>query len=316
MNKIIYKFIIVILVLGFSSCIKEGQSTSVSDTNHIKYFGFTLIDTFWDDPSDTVVKTDYSDEVHEFSNMADILVVNPSDNIVERMNAKANLQMKSILHLNEIFFELVGTGGQSEVIYKLRNDYQSRWNEFVSVNQLQSNQELIQAFYIGEEPTWNSISFSDLKSATDYVKSTFPDIPILIIEASSAINELQIPTSVDWIGFDHYFINNPNTDPTYRNELNLLKSKFTNNQQKLVLIMDTHFIDFAHGDFGGIALNEMKDVANNYYQLAKEETLTIAILGYFWPSGFDVPASIGARNMPQIVKDEYSRIGKEITGKD
>ncbi|MGD1961536.1 MAG: hypothetical protein ACFB2Y_21955, partial [Fulvivirga sp.] len=163
---------------------------------------------------------------------------------------------------------------------------------------------------------WNDISADELKSATDYVKSTFPEVPIMVIEAYPALDELIIPNSVDWIGFDHYFIKDPQNDIGFQKELGTLKSKFTNQDQKLVFVMDTHYIDFAHGDFGGIELNEMKKVATSYYDLAKNEPRAIALIGYFWPSGFDVPQSIGARNMPQEVKNEYMRIGEEITGKN
>ncbi|NEN25428.1 hypothetical protein G3O08_18210 [Cryomorpha ignava] len=138
----------------------------------------------------------------------------------------------------------------------------------------------------------------------------------MIIEAYPAVDQLQIPNSVDWIGFDHYFIKNPKTDTHYLNELNTLKSKFSNNDQKLVIVMDTHFMSSFHNDIGGIELNEMHEVANNYYELAKSEPKTIAIIGYFWPSGFDLPNSIGARNMPQSIKENYIRIGKEITNKN
>lgn len=275
-----------------------------------------MIDTYWDDPTDNQTKTNYIDEVFGFSNIADILVVNPSDNIVARMTEMNDFQVKSILHLSEIFFEIVGTSSPSGVEYDLRSDFQSRWDEFINVNNLQVNQDLIQSFYIGEEPTWNGISFSELKSATDYVKSAIPTIPIMIIEAYPIIDQLQIPNSVDWIGFDHYFIKDPNSNLDYLSELNNLKSKFTNAEQKLVIIMDTHYISSLHGDFGGIALNEMDVVANSYFELAKSEPKTIAILGYFWPSGFDSPESIGARNMPENIKENYIRIGKEITNKN
>ncbi|HBK72004.1 MAG TPA: hypothetical protein DDZ39_10185 [Flavobacteriaceae bacterium] len=311
MSKI-NKYILLLFII--ISCKKDDVSEALPSSDHIKFFGFTLIDAFWDDPSDNEIKTNYSDEVYQFSNTADILVVNPSDNIIGRMYAIADLQMKSVLHLNELFFEQVNTGGQSGAIYDLRSDYQNRWNEFVAVNQLQSNQELIQTFYIGEESTWNAITFSELKLATDFVKSTFPNIPIMLIEAYPVIDQLKIPNSVDWIGFDHYFIKDPKNDVAFLNELSLLKSKM-NDSQNIILVMDTHYIKSAHGDFGGIDLEEMKDVATSYFELAKEESKVIGVLGYFWPSGFDSSESIGARHMPQSVKEEYKRIGKIITGK-
>ncbi len=306
-------YLYALLAFAFFSCNKSPLHETTG--SHIKFFGFVLVDTFWDDPSDNEPKTNYIDEVYSFSNIADLLVLNPSDNIVGRIDAIANLQMKSILHVSTIFFEQVGTAGQSGASYNLRNDYQERWDELVTTNQLLSNQTKIQAFYVGEEPTWNDISFSELKAATDYIKAAFPTIPILIIEASTAVNSLQIPNSVDWIGFDHYFIKDPNSNAAFQNELNLLKSKI-NNSQHIVFVMDTHYITSIHGNLAGITLDEMKEVATNYYTLAVKEPKTIAILGYFWPSGFDNPQSVGARNMPQAVKDEYRSIGKQITQKE
>jgi len=315
MNGITLKTIIIIFgMLAICGCNSKNELPDITDSDHIKYFGFTIVDTYWDDPTDTETKTNYSDEVASFSNMADILVLDPSDNIIAKMDAMQKLQMKAILHLNELFFELEGTGSPSGTDYKLRTDAQARWDTFMATNNLNENQDLVQALYIGEEPTWNGISFTELQQATDYVKSTLPNIPIMVIEAYPALTDLQLPTSVDWVGFDHYFIKDPKNDTTFTSEIALLKSKLSA-EQKLILVMDAHYIDFAHGDLGGITLNEMKAVARSYYELAKSEPKTIAVLGYFWPSGFDVDNSIGARHMPEAVKNEYIRIGKEITGK-
>ncbi len=313
MKEVSYVLILVIL-FAFSFSCKKDEVVELP-TNHIQFFGFTLVDTDWDDPTDNEVKTNYIDEVFEFSNVADILVVNPTDNIIDRMEAMDNLQMKSILHISELFFEQVGTGGQSGAEYDLRADYEDRWNTFVVTNQLQINKNRIQSFYLGEEPTWNAISFTALKTAADYIKTTITTVPIMIIEAYPAIRQLQVPNSVDWIGFNHYGIKDPKNNVTFKNEFSLLKSKI-NNTQRLILIMDTHYINALHENIGGIALTEMKDVASSYFDLAKEEPKVIGVFGYFWPSGFDVTTSVGARNMPQNVKNEYVKIGKYITGKN
>ncbi|MGC1204251.1 MAG: hypothetical protein WA839_05105 [Flavobacteriaceae bacterium] len=299
-----------------ASCKKEESEPSpVIDSSHIEYFGFTLIDTYWDDPTDSISKINYSDEVHSFSNLADILVVSPSDYIVDRITAMANFDMKAVLHLNEIFFENVGTASPSGADYDLRSDYQQRWDDFVSYNSLNSNQSNILTFYLGEEPTWNGISYIEFSTASDYVKNQFPEVPILLIEAYPIIDSLQVPTSVDWLGFDHYFVKDPTSDASFQQEWKTIKSKRSTTNQKLVVIMDSHYISWAHGDFGNIQLNDMKDVALNYYELALSETSTIAVIGYYWPNSFEFPEAVGARGMPQIVKDEYIRIGKEITGK-
>jgi len=135
MSRLKLLFSILLLI----SCNKENQAEQNTDSSHIKYFGFTLIDTYWDDPTDNQTKSNYIDEVHEFSNIADILVVNPTDNIVARMTEMNNLEVKSVLHIWELFFELIGESSPSGMEYGLRTDYQERWNEFIAINSLEIN---------------------------------------------------------------------------------------------------------------------------------------------------------------------------------
>ena len=106
-----------------------------------------------------------------------------------------------------------------------------------------------------------------------------------------------------------------NTNAEFQQDWNTLKSKLSNPNQKIMVILDSHYINWAHGDFGNIESTQMNIVADNYYELAKSDEKVIGILGYFWPNGFDIPKSIGARGMPQNVKIEYERIGREITRK-
>ena len=223
--------------------------------------------------------------------------------------------MKALIHLNDIFFEYVGTGGPSGAMYDLRTDYQTRWKDFVTTNNLTVNYPMVQAFFVGEEPTWNSISYLELKAATDYIKATIPQVPIMIIEAPDILSELQIPVTVDWVGFDHYFIKDPKNNSIFLNELSILKSKRSSQTQKIVLVLDAHFISFLHLGIGGITELEMKDVATSYYNLAQSDPDVVGLFGYFWAGGFDDPSAKGARELPQNAKDEYVRIGKIITGK-
>ncbi len=303
------------IIIFITSCDKDPHPAPATSNNHLEYFGFTLIDVGWDDPIDTNSKTNYVDEVASFFNVADMVVVNPADNIIARMQLMSNNQMKAILHLNEIFFECVGTGGPSGTLYDLRADYKTRWNDLVTTNNLTINHSMVQAFYVGEEPTWSSISYLELKAATDYIEATIPQIPVLVIESYPVICSLQIPTTVDWIGFDHYFIKDPKNSVVFLDELSMLKSKFSSASQKVVLVLDAHFILGLHFDYGGIAESEMKNVATSYYDLAQSDPDVIGLLGYFWPGGFDDPSAKGARELPQNAKDEYIRIGKMITSK-
>ncbi len=310
-----FRYFVLWITYLLMGCSNDESAATSSTNSELKYFGFTLVDTYWDDPTDAEIKNVYIDEVASFSNIADLLVLNPEDQIVSRMQAMEVLQMKAVLHLNEIFFLRMDADAPSGNRYQLRDDYQLRWDTFITTNSLIENQNLIQAFYVGEEPTWNGIPFLELQAASDYIKASIPQVPILIIEAYPILNELQIPASVDWIGFDHYFIKDPQTDPDFQAELTLLKSKLVLERQKLVFVMDTHFIPEIHRDFAGINLEEMGTVAQNYYELAISEPKSIAILGYFWPSGFDSDEAIGARGFPESIKNEIIAIGKKISKK-
>ena len=125
-----------LLILVLISCGEDENSEPITDTaSHVEYFGFTLIDTYWDDPTDTEAKSNYADEVSGFSNLADLLVVNPSDDITERVASFSNLELRAVIHLNELFFEYVDANGPSGANYDLRPNYESRWDEFTAINQ-------------------------------------------------------------------------------------------------------------------------------------------------------------------------------------
>lgn len=312
--KSIVAYILILSTLF--ACKKDDESSSFDNQNsHIEYFGFTIIDTYWDDPTDSETKTNYADEIYTFSNLADILVVKPNDNLVQRTQTFVDFELKAILHLNELFFELIDTNSPSSSNYDLRPDYQERWKDFKKINQAILNTNYIGAFYIGEEPTWNGIAFAELDAVAQLLQTEFPNTPTMIIEAYPSLNDLQVPQTVDWVGFDRYFIENPNTNAEFQQDWNTLKSKLSNPNQKIMVILDSHYIDWAHLDFGNIEFTQMNIIAKNYYELAKSDEKVIGILGYFWPNGFDITGSIGARGMPQHVKIEYERIGREITRK-
>lgn len=213
------------------------------------------------------------------------------------------------------FFENSGRAQLPRVDYDLRIDYKERWDLFITTNAAALNTESIAAFYIGEEPTWNGIEFKSLNEVTDLVKATFPTIPVMIIEAHPALDQLQIPERADWIGFDQYFLRDPRTDPVYQQNWTKLLAKQSNSNQKVVVVMDSHFIKPIHGDMGGLIVNEMGAIAQNYYSWAKDNENVIGMIGYHWPNGFELDNNIGARGMSEAVKRQYISIGKEISNK-
>ncbi len=311
-----YFIILLTLLTGLTTCQKKELTSALpAKTNpNLNYFGYTLVDVGWDDPSDKNDKTNYVDEVHSFSNIADILVTSPEDNIIARLEIMDQVNVKAVIHLNEIFFEQTGEGGdKSGFIYGLRPDYQARWNNFILTNDLTNNHHLINSLYIGEEPAWNSIPESDFTLACDYIKQTLPQVPVFSVEAFAAIDEMYIPQSVDWVGFDHYFLNDPESDKDFLEEYMIMKSKMYSHQ-RIILIMDAHFIKFAHGS-SGISKNDMDFIARAYYNIANADTVVVGILGYHWPNGFEFKSALGARGFPDHVLKEHQMIGKTITGK-
>lgn len=309
-------FLFAVLMLGLMGCGHKGIDEPLpAKTNpNLAYFGYALVDVGWDDPTDTETKTNYVDEIQAFSNVADILVTQPTDNIVARMQVMEHAGMKAILHLNEIFFEQKSTGGsRSGVIYGLRADYQARWDSFVATNALSVNHGLVSCFYIGEEPAWNGIPENEFTQACDYAQASVPAVPILSVEAYPAVDYAYAPASVDWLGFDHYFLSEPSSDTDFLREYNTIKSKMSG-AQKMFLIMDAHYIKDYHGALG-VKEKKMDLVARDYYNLANADTMVVGILGYFWPNGFDIETSVGARNLPEHVREEHKRIGRAITGK-
>ncbi len=305
-----------IFIFSIIGCKKSEITEPLPEkiNKNLKYFGFTLVDVGWDEPGDHSSKTNYTDEVHSFSNVADILVIKPSDNIVDRIEYMNSFSVKPILHLSQVFFEQKEKGGnKSGVIYGLKTDYKQRWDEFAAENNLTVNYFKIHSFYIGEEPAWNGITEVEFKMACDYVKSTIPQVPIMLIEAYSAMNDFYAPTSVDYVGFDHYFLKKSTQSTEYASEFQTMKSKMLSHQ-KIFLVMDAHWIKKLHGS-SGIGKTDLDYIARNYYKFANSDTSIVGIIGYFWPDGFDMRGSVGARNLPKHVKREYEKIGKAITGK-
>lgn len=298
----------------------EAQSTPKAmidpklATPAARYFGYALVDCGYDDPNDSSTKTNYVTEVAAFSNLGQMCVFAPTDNIIERLNLMSRNSMQAMLSVQAIFFAGVADAGTgSGLRFTLRPDYATRWASFMQTNKLAQNISKVGAFYVVDEPVWNGVSFQDLKTASDAIKASFPTVVTAIVEAAPALANLKVPTSIDVIGFDHYAIPDPQTDLVFQNELAILKSKRSAPWQKIMLVMDAQWLPF-YGE-AGYPESYMANVATSYYNIAKADPEIIAILGYTWPGGFGSPGQKGTRNLPQNVIDEHKRIGKIMTGK-
>lgn len=288
--------------------------TPASTNGSLQYFGYALVDCGFDDPADAIDQKNYVTEVASFSNVAQMCVFDPDENIVDRLQLMSKNDLKALLSVQAIFFVGKPDATQgSGMNFDIHTQYQARWERFVNNNNLSQNIAAVAAFYVADEPVWNGITFSELKIAADAIKSSFASVPTAIIEAPDGIRDLQVPLSIDWIGFDRYAVAKPDTDPEYNSELALLKSKRSRSGQKILLVMDAQWLPF-YGEAGYLP-RRMKAVASRYYHLAKSDPDIVGIIGYLWPGGFDDRAQMGARHLPSKVIDEHVRIGKLITGK-
>lgn len=275
------------------------------------YFGYALADCGYHDPRDNDRKTNYVAEFAAFSNLAQLCVFDAGDRIAPRLELLSRHQVKAMLSVQAIFFAgqpdaHAGSGTK----FSLRADYRSRWSTFVETNELARHQSSIAAFYLADEPGWNGISPRELALAAQTVKASFPQLPTAIVEAPPALALLEIPTAIDWVGIDHYGLRHPDTDPLFRQELALLKSKRSRAGQRVLLVMDAQWLPGY-----GFAPAEMGAVASAYHRLLESDTDVVGLVGYSWPGGFGDPRQQGARELPANVLIEHQRIGKLLTGK-
>src|SRR5690554_7588055 len=75
--------------------------------DHLKYFGFAIIDCLYDDPLDIDPTTNYIAEVDSFSNIAHMCIYDYADNIVDRVNLMNDHCVLPLISIQNIFYELV-----------------------------------------------------------------------------------------------------------------------------------------------------------------------------------------------------------------
>jgi hypothetical protein len=189
----------------------------------------------------------------------------------------------------------------------------------VRTNRAALDSDHVGTLYIFDEPFNAGIPYHELRDVADLVDQTFPGIPISFVEAWSALDELRVPTSIDWIGFDDY-IQEPNTDPVYLEEIETLKARRSRAEQKIIVVMAAFWDPSMAPEVRSLPPSvyppgRMGEVARNYYKLALAEPDAVALIGYVWPGGLDGPQELGARDFPAKARAEHVRIGRAITGK-
>jgi hypothetical protein len=277
---------------------------------HLQYFGFAVVDCLWDDPHDASTVTNYINEVDTFSNLAQLCVYSYTDDVTARVNLMTGVCVKPMLSVQAVFFQYIDTLGPSGANYDLFSDYALRWAAFKTINQSVLNANSIGCFYIIDEPYWNGVTYADLVAVSQLIKTDFPNIPIMFIEAYPVVNSMQIPTTVDWVGFDMYGIFDPANDLTFMGHLNTVKNARSTSSQEVFLIIDDQWLDF-YGQ-AGYPPDTIEHMVQNYYDLAISDTSISGLIGYLWPGGLDGPSHLGVRDLPVNVIAKNVQIGKMI----
>jgi hypothetical protein len=280
----------------------------------LRFFGYAMVDCGVQDSFMPSATGNYVAEVAAFTNIGQMCVFGPGEDIGTRLSLMQSHGMLALLSVQALLFEGApdaSTG--SGMRYRLRADFQRRWASFVRLNRLNGRTAAIGAFYLADEPAWNGISAADLRQAADLVKATFPATPIMLIEAAPAIGALVVPRSVDLIGFDQYGVADPSTDPAYQARLAELKSRRSRPEQRLVVVMEGQWLPAYDGL--GVDAGLMATVAQRYFALADNDPEVLAMVAYLWPGGVAGPGHRGSRNLPPAVISEHVRLGKAITRK-
>lgn len=276
------------------------------EARHILHFGFVAVDCTLDDHSDVAFKDWYGDEVAGFTNVAHLCVFEPGTDIRARVERLNGLGIKAMVDLQAILFRASGRGPSART--ELHPDHQARWSQFLSTNAAVLDTQHVTGLYLADEPYLNKASADDVAAAARVVKAALPAVPLMLVEGYPALDKLVVPPEVDWVAFDRYFVRNPVTDSTYQQDLATLKSKLSTPEQRLWIVLDSQW----RTDNGGISRNQMKEVAQHYWELATQLPEVVGIMGYLWPGTLDLPFQQGARDLPDGVIREYQRFGCQV----
>lgn len=271
-------------------------------TGRVAWFGFIGIEC----------GTSYASAVSGYTNLSHLCVVEPTQALgpaLERLRAHGQ---KALLHVESILFtEVAGTSPSANgKDLRLRADAQTRWQRFVATNRPLLTGAHVGALYLVDEPTWRGLSPAELSRAIAIVDATHRELPTLAIEAYPSVRTWQIPSALDWVGFDRYFTFDPGTDADWQADYQALRKLRTRADQRIVIALDAQWLP-VYGE-AGVSKSMMSTVALNYMRVAAKDPDVVAVMGYLWLSGLDEPGQVGAGALPRSVRTTYWRIGQSV----
>jgi hypothetical protein len=185
---------------------------------------------------------------------------------------------------------------------ELYPNYQARWARLADA--VRSRIGKVGAFYLMDEPQYRGATPAELHTAATTIKATFPGTPVMMVEAGPQVTaSLQVPSSVDWVGFDWYC--RPFSDVT--RTLATLSSR-TQPHQSLFLVPEAAPLQACGGAAGHSTDAEIASLQFDYFHLAQSNPRVIGLLAFgFWTSGY------GSGQLPKTVA-AHEQIYRQIAG--
>ena len=212
MAKLNYYLLFLLAIVACSDDDTAPPSEPAAD--HLQYFGFAITDC----------GTNFLPQVDDFVNLVDMC---PDDygSMQERVQANATGDNRVMIHLQGLFIDAVeDSTSPTGVRYELYSDYAEQFARWQSANADLDPDEVV-AFTIADEPAWNQMEMTNLHTVAALVKQAYPSINILVVEGPESIDDLILSNDIDWIAFDRYGTLDPLNDPTYQQNLTLLRSQ-------------------------------------------------------------------------------------------
>jgi hypothetical protein len=283
---------------------------------HLQYFGYFGSNYIGgcSGPSCTGQLADHANVIHVYAEL------NRLPALAAEFQGAAQNGVGVIVNVASVFFPW------PDAIFQ-QDTYQQDWTTMS--NFLKDYESQIVAFYHIDEPYYNIYGQgslvqqrkAEMETANNAIKSSFPNIPIAVTFGPWIGDNLAIPQGYNWVGFDCYVYSISHSwddcqgygnSPQYY--VNLLKSKKTQNQ-RIFLVPDGQFFRDRGIDFTPELEQRKVDIADRYYNLAKNEQDIVMILPYLWHSYEDGGYLYrGTRDM-NLLKTRYNQIGREISGK-
>lgn len=273
--------------------------------NTLLYFGYAAINCGHDDPHDAHDISDYTAEVAAFTNLNQVCIDASVAVTADRLRNSAKYSTP-LFYIEPALFE------ERRGRMRLRPDavqYLSLISQSIEASGIPESKLI---FYLADEPALRKLPEEELEAAAGLLQDSFPNTPIMVIEAYHAGGPPSIAPNIQYWGFNTYALPDPALEPRYGAYLDIAANKL-GPHQSLVMVLDAQYTPVHKS--AGLSEADMADVAKAYHAYALKRGDITALLGYTWAGGIDGLYEIGVRDMVEAVQNAHREIGRAITGK-